>query len=118
MAQHPKLVEALPALARALQESLEREGEACLAEQVEEARVYALCGCDDRACLGVYLAAEREPCVGHYRAVLPDAVVSVGVCREHLEWIDDNELISAAGRDPRRRAEYEALRPHVPSRLS
>jgi hypothetical protein len=115
---YPKLVDALPVLARALQESLRREDEDALAEQVEEARIHALCGCDDGGCLGVYLAPEREPCVGHYRVVTPDAVITVGVCREVLDWIDDNELVSSAGSDPGRRAEYEALRPHVPSRLS
>lgn len=112
----PKLIDALPALARALQESLTREDEAALAEQVEEARVHALCGCDESGCLGVYLAPE-EPCADHYRVVTPDAVITVGVCRELLHWIDDKELVTPAGSDTRRRAEYEALRPHVPSRL-
>jgi hypothetical protein len=114
---YPKLVDALPALARALQESLTREDEGALAQQVEEARVHALCRCDDSGCLGVYLRPERERCVGHYRVVTPDAVITVGVCRELLDWIDDNELVTPAGSDPRRRAEYEALRPHVASRL-
>ncbi len=113
----PRLVDALPALAAALRESLLREGEPGLAAQLETAQVHALCRCDDRACLGVYLAPEREPCGDAYRVVMPDAVITLGVCHERLDWIDDNELLTPAGSDPRRRAEYEALRPLVPSRL-
>jgi hypothetical protein len=115
--QYPKLADALPTLARDLRESLLREGERELAAQVDAARVHGLCACDEEGCLGVYLAAEREPCVGYYRVVTPDAVVTLGVCRERLDWIDDNELVSPAGGDPQRRREYEALRPHVPARL-
>jgi hypothetical protein len=48
---------------------------------------------------------------------MPDAVITIGVCRGHLDWIDDNEKVSLAGRDPERRREYEALRPRVPARL-
>lgn len=113
----PQLVDALPALARALRESLLRAGEPELAAQIDVARVHALCGCENDRCLGVYLAGEREPCGDEYRAVLPDAVVSLGVCRGQLEWIDDDEDLSPAREDPRRRSEYEALRPHVPMRL-
>lgn len=113
----PRLADRLPALATALRESLLREGEPELAAQLETAEVHALCGCDDRACLGVYLAPERETCGDGYRVVMPDAVITLGVCRERLDWIDDNELLTPAGRDPRRRAEYEALRPLVPLRL-
>ena len=114
---YPRLAERLPTLARALRESLLRKGETELAAQVDEATIHGVCGCDEEGCLGVYLAPEREPCVEHYRTVLPDAVVSIGVCRERLDWIDDNELVSPAGADPERRREYEALRPHVPQRL-
>jgi hypothetical protein len=113
---YPKLVGALPALTRDLRESLLREGEADLAAQLDEVRVHALCACDDPACLGVYLAPERSPCVGHYRVVTPDAVVTLGVCREQLDWIDDNESIGSARLNSERRREYEALRPHVPAR--
>ncbi len=115
--QCPKLVDGLPTLARDLRQSLIRGDEHKLAEQVDEARVHALCACDEEGCLGVYLAPERGPCTGQYRVVTPDAVVTIGVCQEILDWIDDNELVSPAGSDPQRRSEYEALRPHVPGRL-
>lgn len=115
-AEHPKLIDGLPTLACELRESLLREGEADLAAQVDEATIHALCGCNDEGCFGVYLAPERGPCIGHYRVVLPDAVVSVGVCRESLDWIDARDW-QAADAHPERRQEYEALRPHVPTRL-
>lgn len=114
---YPKLADALPRLAYELRESLLRVGETELAAQVDEARVHALCACDDEHCLGVYLGPERGPCTGDYRVVTPDAVVTVGVCRERVDWIDDNEQLSTARSDPLRRQEYEALRPRVPSRM-
>jgi hypothetical protein len=113
---YPRLADALPRLARDLRESLAREGEAELAEQVDMVRVYGLCACDEEGCLGVCLAPERERCVGGYRVVTPGAVITVGLCRERLDWIDDNEKVSPAGRDPERRREYERLRSQVPAR--
>ena len=77
----PKLVDALPTLASDLRDSLARAAEDDLAAGVDEARVHALCACDERGCLGVYLAPEREPCSGRHRVVTADAVISVGVCR-------------------------------------
>jgi hypothetical protein len=114
--RQPKLVDVLPALARELCESLLSEGESELAAQVHQARVHALCACGNSDCTGVFLGPERGPCVGHYRAVLTAAVVSLGVCRGRLEWIDDRDLTGALA-NATRRVEWEALRPYVAARM-
>ncbi len=113
----PKLVDALPTLAAALRDSLLREGDAELAAQVDEVRIHATCGCDEEGCLSVYVAAARgAPCGDTYRVVMPDAVVTIGVCAEQIEYIEDG-VLQEADDTPDRRREYRALEGTVPTRL-
>jgi hypothetical protein len=113
----PKLAEALPTLAAALGASLVREGEWDLARQVGEVRIDATCACDDEGCLSLYVAPSRSVPCGEYRAVLPDAVISVGVCGERIEYIEDNALLRDADDTPARSSEYGAVEGTVPTRL-
>lgn len=113
----PRLAEALPTLATALRTSLLREGEQDLAKQVDEVRVHATCACDEEGCLSLYLAPRRHTaCVDAYRVVLPDAVISIGVCAERMEFIEDNAVVRAAEDTPARSSEYRVLVGRVPTR--
>jgi hypothetical protein len=114
----PRLADSLPTLATALRASLLRSGEPVLAEQVDDVRIHATCACDEEGCLSLYVAAPRgAPCGDGYRAVLPDAVISLGVCNERLEYIEDNALIRAAQDTPARSSEYRRLQGRVPARM-
>ena len=46
----PRLMDAMPTVASWLQEGLRLDGEQDLAEQVDTARIHALCGCGDDSC--------------------------------------------------------------------
>ncbi len=118
MADLPKLVDVLPTLAAALRESLVREGEADLAAQVDEVRVHATCRYDEEGCLSVYVAAARgAPCDDAYRVVTPDAVVTLGVCAERIEYIEDNGVLRDANDAADRWREYRAVEGTLPTRL-
>ncbi len=82
MTDLPKLADALPTLASALRASLLREREVDVARQVDEVRIHATCACDEEGCLSPYVAPLRGAPCGDYRAVLPDAVITVGICGE------------------------------------
>lgn len=91
----PLLVEALPAVARALHASLVRGGHTTLAEEVAGARVYGLCSCGLRGCMSLRLEPQRDrPCPGEYEVHLLDAFVSVGSCEGRLTNVDDEALDS------------------------
>ena len=80
-------------------------------------RAVASCGCDEEGCLSVYVAAARgAPCGDTYRVVMPDAVVTIGVCAEQIEYIEDG-VLREADDTPDRRREYRALEGTVPTRL-
>jgi hypothetical protein len=113
----PRLAEALPTLAAALRTSLLGEGEQALAEQVDELRVHATCACGEEGCLSLYVAPRRDSPCGHgYRVVLPDGVISIGVCGERMEFIEDNALIRDREDTPARSSEYRAVVGRVPTR--
>ena len=112
----PLLTEALPTMASALRESLQQEGEDVLARQVDEARIYATCACGQPECgsVSVMPPAERETPCPEYRVVTPRAVVTVGVCHERLEWIED-QWLRDDDEDAQRSAEYRALQGTIPA---
>jgi hypothetical protein len=113
----PRLAEALPTLATALRTSLLREGERALAEQLDELRVHATCACGEEGCLSLYVASRRDaPCRDAYRMVLPDALISVGVCAERIEFIEDNALVRDGEDTSARSSEYRAVVSRVPTR--
>ena len=116
MTELPKLSDALPTLSAALRTSLLREGEPALAEQVESLRIHATCACDEEGCLSLYVAAPRSAPCGDYRVVLPDAVITIGVCDERMEYIEDNALMRDAEDTPARMGEYGAVEGTVPTR--
>lgn len=109
----PKLVEALPTLGSTLKDSLLREGEDGLAKQVDTAEIHAFCECDLEGCRSFWLAPPMEgKCEGEYRVVLPDAVISIGVCDEKMGWVHDERL--GQPYDAARHAECERLKDLVP----
>ena len=66
----------------------------------------------------MYVAATRgAPCGDAYRVVTPDAVVTLGVCAEQVEYIEDNGVLRDADDTPDRWREYRALEATVPTRL-
>jgi hypothetical protein len=114
----PKLADALPTLATALRASLLCEREQALARQVDELHIHATCACDEDGRLSLYVAPIRSaPCGDNYRAVLPDALISIGVCGERIEYIEDNALVRDAEDTATRSREYGALEGTVPTRL-
>lgn len=118
MAELPKLSEVLPTLAMALRTSLLRVGEPTLAQQVDELRIHATCACQEDGCLSLFVAAPRGvPCGDDCRTALPDAVISIGVCADRMEYIEDNALIRDAEDTLARSSEYRAVEGTVPTRL-
>src|SRR3954447_22545118 len=65
----------------------------------------------DRTACGTARGNGRKP---ETTAVLHAYGVGLGVCRERLDWIDDNHLVRPGRSDPRRRRENDALRAQVP----
>ncbi len=66
----------------------------------------------------MYVAAARgAPCGDGYRVVTPDAVVTLGVCAEQIEYIEDNGVLRDADDTVDRWREYRALEGTVPTRL-
>jgi hypothetical protein len=114
--QPPLVSEALPTLARALKESLIREGEPELAAQLEQARIHALCGCGDRECMSFYVMPpeDERSRPGDYNTLEPDAVIAVDIHKGRMTFIED--LVTRRW-DPDTRArlaEYEAVAAVVP----
>ena len=85
----PLLTDVLPTLSAELKPSLIRAGEMALAASIDSLRVHALCNCGDPECMKLYTSAEKHPCPGDYRVVLPDAVLTMGVCEEAISSIED-----------------------------
>ena len=111
----PLFLEALPTLGAALQRSLLDEDEPHLAASLSTARVYALCECGEPACMSFYLSPPIEgPCPGEYRVVIPAAVMTLGVCDEQIDWVQDEVLGRTDEETLRRRSEYESLGRVVP----
>jgi hypothetical protein len=105
---------AVPTITKALHASLVRGGHVSLAEQVESARVYGLCGCGMRGCMSLHLQPHRDlPCPGEYVDHLPDAFVSVGSCGGRLFGIDD-EALDAEPETAARLGEVASLRGVLP----
>jgi hypothetical protein len=111
--ESPLLFDALPTVAAALERSLAEEGEHNLARSLREARVHALCECGASDCMSFYLSEPRSPCPGKYRVVLPSAVMTVGVCDERIEWVQD-EALDEDDETSQRLREYRNLLGAVP----
>lgn len=110
----PLMSVSLPTLTAALKPSLLREGEPALSAQVDVARIHALCYCGEPDCLTFFLAPPDEsPCIGAYRVVMPDAVMTIGVCNEQMWRVEDDTNGRQDERTRAKVAEYGALRSRV-----
>ncbi len=110
----PLLMEAMPTVAAWLREGLRLDGAEALAEQVDTARIHALCGCGEDNCFSFYLAPpiparERE---SRYTGVAPRGLESVAIDNGQLAWVQHEfrgpaELFTDEGR--RAINEYQSL---------
>jgi hypothetical protein len=111
----PRLADALPSVATALEQSLRDEGELGLARSLANARVYALCECSQHDCMSFYLSPPLDgPCPGDYRVVMPRAVMTVAVCDETIGWVQDEALDMDDAEVRARLREFRALEGIVP----
>lgn len=110
----PLFTEVLPTLAAHLKPSLIREGEEALAATVDSLRVHALCSCGDSLCMTFY-AVPKSRCDGSYRVVMPDTVLTIGVCDDAISSIEDDYHYGGADPD-KRLAEFVKLRTRVTAR--
>jgi hypothetical protein len=111
----PRLFDVLPTVATALRESLVAEGELALADDLGDARVYALCECSAQDCMSFYLSAPLPgPCPGEFRVVMPSAVMTIGVCEGHMGWVQDEIQDESDAETQARRREYQRLEGIVP----
>ena len=104
----------MPTLAAALKPSLIREGEEALAETVDSLRVHALCSCGDSLCMTFY-AMPKSGCDGLYRVVMPDTVLTIGVCDDAIASIEDDYHYGGEHAETRL-AEFVKLRSRVTER--
>ncbi len=115
----PLLTDAMPTVAARLRKSLRAEGEQSLAQQVDTARVHALCRCDEDSCFSFYLAPpiplrERR---SRWTGLAPDGFDSIAIDNGQLAYVQDALIGPAeALTEEERRAirEYQSLVGLVP----
>lgn len=79
----------MPTVATWLRAGLRDDGEALLAEQVDTARVHALCECDEDYCFSFYLMppipiSERR---GRWTGTMPNGFESIGIDEGRMAWV-------------------------------
>ena len=85
----PLLREAMPTVATWLDAGLRHDGEALLAEQVDTARIHALCECGEDYCYSFYLmpptpVGERR---GRWEGLTPNGFESIAIDAGHMAWV-------------------------------
>lgn len=81
----------MPTVATWLRAGLRRDGEELLAEQVDTARIHALCECGEDSCFSFCLmpptqVAERR---GRWTGLMPNGFESVAIDNGRMAWVQD-----------------------------
>ncbi|MDQ3690310.1 MAG: hypothetical protein M3406_09815 [Chloroflexota bacterium] len=113
----PLLREAMPTVATWLREGLRRDGEELLAEQVDTARIHALCECGADSCFSFYLMPPTPLAERQWTGLMPNGFESIGIDNGRVAWVQDEFRgpIDAVTEDGMRAIrEYQALVGAVP----